>query len=100
MFNQVKRSNSSNETRQLKDWIREFTAIPEDFAILVTELKCTEPGCPPLETVIALLGLGAAKYQQKIHLPINQISEAEAKSLSAKLQRQLSGTNEGEDHEH
>ncbi|MEM7094264.1 MAG: hypothetical protein AAF567_14775 [Actinomycetota bacterium] len=44
--------------------------------MLVTELECSEPGCPPIETVIALLREGE-QVQHKIHKPIAEVSEAD-----------------------
>lgn len=43
-----------------------WEAAPEDV-ILATELQCTEPGCPPLETVLALLPATGGRFQAKIH---------------------------------
>ncbi len=38
---------------RVKEWTRERFSLPEDAAILVSEVSCTIPGCPPLETVVA-----------------------------------------------
>ncbi|MBC7997382.1 MAG: hypothetical protein IAF58_05545 [Leptolyngbya sp.] len=94
MFSQAKHSSGSGKTREIKEWVRKFASVPEDFAILVTELKCTEPGCPPLETIVALLGSENRKYQQKVHLSIEQIGEIDAKKISEQLQRQLENKEE------
>lgn len=48
--------------------------IDDDVRILVTELACTEPGCPPTETVIALMHPGAPQ-QHKIHKPLAEVTE-------------------------
>src|SRR5687767_2785046 len=38
---------------RVKEWVRErFKLRPED-AIMVSEVTCTIPGCPPLETSVA-----------------------------------------------
>ncbi len=89
MFDRLSGTGSSKKTRIVKDWIREFALVPDEFSILVTELKCTEPGCPPLETVVALLGPNAVSCQQKVHLAIEEITEEQAKVLAEKLQRQM-----------
>jgi hypothetical protein len=46
----------------------------EDDAILVSELRCTEPGCPPIETAIALLRKGSEPRQVKIHKPAIEVT--------------------------
>lgn len=43
---------------------------------MVTELRCREEGCPPLETVIAVIGADRQKRIYKIHKPITEITEA------------------------
>ena len=43
-----------------------------DVTVLVTELTCSEPGCPPIETVIALLAeTGNVRYT--IHKPVAEV---------------------------
>src|SRR5215831_11564621 len=38
---------------RVKEWTRSRFRLPEDAAILVTEVACALPGCPSLETVVA-----------------------------------------------
>jgi nitrate reductase delta subunit len=38
---------------RVKDWVRVRFSLPEDAAILVSEVACNLPGCPPLETAVA-----------------------------------------------
>jgi hypothetical protein len=39
---------------QLKRWTRELLHLDEDVTITINELRCPEPGCPDLETVIGI----------------------------------------------
>lgn len=48
---------------EVKAWAAELLEAQPEDRILVTEVQCTEPGCPPVETVIALIRPGT---QQKI----------------------------------
>ena len=32
---------------EIKRWATEIFHLPEDTSVMVTELRCTEPGCPP-----------------------------------------------------
>ena len=38
---------------RVREWVRARFALGEDTAILVAEVACAVPGCPPIETVIA-----------------------------------------------
>ena len=38
---------------RVQAWTRDRFGLNEGAAVMVTELICTRPGCPPLETVVA-----------------------------------------------
>ena len=38
---------------RVRAWTRERFTLPADAAILVSEVSCALPGCPPRETVVA-----------------------------------------------
>lgn len=56
--------------RKVRGWLRHSLSLEEDTVIMVTELRCHEPGCPPLETVIAIVSEGSAPRQFKFHKSI------------------------------
>jgi len=47
------RAEQSAALERVKEWTRQRFKLAEEAAILVSELECRLPGCPPLETVIA-----------------------------------------------
>jgi hypothetical protein len=51
-----------------------WDAAPEDV-IFATELHCTEPGCPPLETVLTLLPATGGRFEAKIHKAAAEITD-------------------------
>jgi hypothetical protein len=69
-------SSSSPEraakVRSIKDWARAELGLPDHVVVMATELRCTEPGCPPLETVVAILRDGR-QQQFKIHKALADI---------------------------
>lgn len=55
---------------------------------MATELRCTEPGCPPLETVVALMGeAGTGQRQFKIHKALGAVSYEDVGSGAAAMLR-------------
>jgi len=53
--------------RRIKEWTRERFQLAEDETVVVAELACALPGCPPLETVIAFwTGGGTNRHHTKI----------------------------------
>ena len=57
--------------------------LPATTTVLVTELACELPGCPPLETVIAFwLGEGEddgepLRHHYKVFKPVQQVTAAD-----------------------
>ena len=54
---------------RIAEWTRERFGLPEDCAILVSEVKCPLPGCPPLETVVAFWTRDATRHHFKVFKP-------------------------------
>jgi hypothetical protein len=63
------------QVERVKGWARAAWNLPEDVTVMVTELECREPGCPPLETVVAVLRGPGETSQVKIHKPVGQVVE-------------------------
>lgn len=57
---------------QVRSWVRDVLAPDDERSVVVTELACSEPGCPPVETVIGLLAPGN-QTQHKIHKPLAEV---------------------------
>ena len=38
---------------RVREWVRQRFKLADDTAILVSEVACNLPGCPPLETAVA-----------------------------------------------
>ena len=57
--------------RRVKEWTRERFSLADEDAIMVSEVTCTVPGCPPLETVIAFW-IGDKRHHFKVFKPVAQ----------------------------
>lgn len=72
-------------TRRVKDWTRELLALGEDVALTVKELRCTEPGCPDVETVIgALFGPGRQR-RWKVPAPAASVTREQLVAVFAEF---------------
>jgi len=58
---------------RIKAWTRERFRLPDDAAILVSQVACTLPGCPPRETVIAFWTENDTRHHFKVFKPIAQV---------------------------
>lgn len=60
---------------RVKDWVRTRFRLSDEDTILVTEIECALPGCPPLETVIAFWTEDQQRRHYKIFKPVEQVVE-------------------------
>jgi nitrate reductase delta subunit len=60
---------------RVRDWVRERFKLDET-AILVAEVACAVPGCPPVETVIAFWDAGQ-RHHFKVFKPVALVTAAD-----------------------
>lgn len=77
--------------RALKAVVREALQLDPEASVVVQQLACVEPGCPPVETVIAVLG--SPRRTWKIARPAAEVSSVELATL-------LQNHPEGNPHDH
>ena len=58
---------------RIRHWTRERFQLQPEETILATELACTVPGCPPLETVVAFWNIEGQRHHFKIFKPADQV---------------------------
>jgi len=75
LFSKAHPKANPKKIRQLKAWIYELLELNGEIPVSISQLHCTEPGCPPLETVIAVMTNPAKQY--KIHKSIDAIGYAD-----------------------
>jgi len=56
-------------------WTRARFDLSPDTAVLVSEVTCSLPGCPPLETVVAFWTEGDKRHHFKLFKPVAQVVE-------------------------
>jgi hypothetical protein len=60
--------------RRVKKWTRERFKLPLDAPLLVAEVTCFVPGCPPIETVVAFwTDEGNRRHQFKLFKPVADV---------------------------
>jgi hypothetical protein len=59
---------------RVRDWTRERFKLPDETVILVTEVACALPGCPPLETVVAFWTAEDRRHHFKLFKPVAEVA--------------------------
>jgi len=80
LFSQQASKADPAQIRQLKTWIYQLLEIDPEIPVSISQLRCTEPDCPPIETVIAVMTSPAQQY--KIHKPIAEIEYTDISQMS------------------
>jgi nitrate reductase delta subunit len=62
-------------TERLKTWTRARFRLGDDDAVMVAELSCGLPGCPPLETVVAFWTAPDLRHQFKVFKSLQEVLE-------------------------
>jgi nitrate reductase delta subunit len=57
---------------RVREWARQRFELPRDAPILISQIECVLPGCPPLETVIGFW-IGEQHYHFKVFKPLEAI---------------------------
>jgi nitrate reductase delta subunit len=58
---------------RVREWTRERFRLAADAPVVVAEIACPLPGCPPLETVVAFWSEGR-RYQFKVFKPVADVA--------------------------
>jgi nitrate reductase delta subunit len=58
---------------KIRNWTRERFMLQPNETILVTEVACAVPGCPPLETVVAFWTADGQRHHFKVFKPSEKV---------------------------
>jgi nitrate reductase molybdenum cofactor assembly chaperone NarJ/NarW len=64
--------NLSAEQERVRTWTREHFNLAEEETIMVSELPCSDPGCPPVETHL-VFWTQAGRHQFKVFKPLAEV---------------------------
>jgi nitrate reductase delta subunit len=62
----------SAEQERVRTWTREHFNLTDDETIMVSELPCSDPGCPPVETHV-VFWTQAGRQQFKVFKPLAEV---------------------------
>jgi nitrate reductase delta subunit len=60
---------------RLREWTRARFGLDNEAVIMVAEIECQVPGCPPIETIVAFwTGEAGTRYRFKIFKPVAAVA--------------------------
>jgi hypothetical protein len=69
-----KTPNDDAAADRVRDWTRARFALTDDETVMVSEVACSTPGCPPIETHL-VFWTGAGRHHFKIFKPLTAVIE-------------------------
>ncbi|HUC48910.1 MAG TPA: hypothetical protein VMA30_05940 [Xanthobacteraceae bacterium] len=69
-----KRGGDSEASGRLRDWTRARFALADDETVMVSEMACGVPGCPPVETHL-VFWTARGRHHYKIFKPLADVVE-------------------------
>ena len=73
-FGRVNVETSPARLDQIRYWMRQNFGFPKDAPIVVKEVPCVKPGCPPIETAIVAVLRNEPPRLFKVQHPIDEIT--------------------------
>ena len=80
LFGKRKDPGHAEAVARVKHWVEAHIVVGETDAVMVTELQCSEEGCPPIETVLALLRSGEEPRKWKVHKAVVDLTEKDVEA--------------------
>ena len=67
--------------QRVKKLVSSHFGLPASAMIALAELRCHEPNCPPVETVISAINKDGSKTEWRIARSISEIDDSAVKDL-------------------
>lgn len=80
-FGNIRPTISPARLAALKAAIVHGWSLGDGTTVMIAELACSEPNCPPVETIIALLRAESPPEKYAIHKPLHEISDEDISAL-------------------
>ncbi len=64
----------ADAVQRVQAWTRDRFSLAEHATVLVSELVCTRPGCPPLETVVAFWTQDDERRHFRVFKPVAEVA--------------------------
>jgi nitrate reductase molybdenum cofactor assembly chaperone NarJ/NarW len=76
MLGFTKKVPDASALDRVRDWTRARFRLADDETIMVSEIACSVPGCPPIETHI-VFWTAAGRHHFKVFKPLTETTEGD-----------------------
>lgn len=75
-------AEAAGRAGEIKGWVSRAFELDAETVVTVMELRCSEPGCPPVETAVGILGEPGGPRQLKVHKPMAEVGFEDVERLA------------------
>jgi hypothetical protein len=83
LFGKQDEDGRGSAVRRVKEWVSIHASLQPGDTVMVTELRCMEEGCPPIETVLAVFRQGQEPRRWKLHKRVVEVTEDDVRAQVA-----------------
>jgi hypothetical protein len=76
MLGFTKKTPSQGALDRVRDWTRAHFKLAEDETVMVSEIACGVPGCPPIETHV-VFWTPAGRHHFKVFKPLADVTDGD-----------------------
>jgi nitrate reductase molybdenum cofactor assembly chaperone NarJ/NarW len=76
MLGFTKKGPDSAALERMRGWTRTRFGLGREETVMVSEIACTVPGCPPIETHV-VFWTGAGRHHFKVFKPLAEVSDGD-----------------------
>lgn len=69
---------------RVKAWAADVFGLTDRDTVVVSELRCSDPDCPDVETVVAVLGAPGRARRHVVLKPLAAVTRADLADLAAR----------------
>jgi hypothetical protein len=66
----------------VRGWAKQVLDVPAEAFVMVRQVECRDPGCPSVETIIAILSKNDRPRQWKISKPVAEVTQRDVENLA------------------
>jgi hypothetical protein len=74
MLGFTKKLENSDALERVREWTRARFTLAADETVMVSQIACSVPGCPPIETHV-VFWTPAGRHHFKVFKPLAQVTE-------------------------
>ncbi|MEX1215528.1 hypothetical protein [Saccharospirillum sp.] len=71
------RQPASTHLDRVESWTRSRFELNGEAVVVVAEVRCQVPGCPPIETIVAFWLTSGPRYRFKVFKPLAEVIESD-----------------------